>query len=118
MDAATAAAALAAFEQLWKLGGIVAVLLGLLVVFSIAAFIVTVRVYRHMVNRLITVEDDRAIILKVAVVENTSSNIQLLSKVERLCEIQIETLQALRSRPCLIESGINHRPTLPNWEHG
>lgn len=118
MDPATIASLAAAFNELWKLGGIIAVLLAALAGFSIAAFVVAVRIYKHLTARLIAIEDDRALILKVALTENTASNFKVAAKIDDLCDIQKETLGALRSRPCLIESGVQHRPNLPRWEHG
>ena len=106
MDPATAiTAAATTFETLNRVGGVVAVLLGLLVVLVATAIILGARVFRHFAKRLGDVEDSRVHILTTCVSENTHQS-------KRAADTNVEILSALRTRPCLIETGV-HRTPLP-----
>lgn len=106
MDPATAiTAAAATFEQLNRIGGIVAVLLGLLVGLVAVAIFFGAKVFRHMSKRLGDIEDSRVHILTTCISDNTHQS-------KRSADTNIEILSALRTRPCLIETGV-HRTPLP-----
>lgn len=106
MDPATAiTAAAGTFEQLNRVGGIVAVLLGIQVAIFAVAVILGVRAFRHISKRLGDVEDSRVKILTDYVAEGTHQS-------KRSADTNVEILSALRTRPCLIETGV-HRTPLP-----
>lgn len=106
MDPATAiTAAAGTFEQLNRIGGAVAVLLGLLVLLAGVAILLSVRAFKHLTKRLGDVEDSRVRILTECVTESTHQS-------RRAADSNDAILSALRSRPCLIESGV-HRTPLP-----
>ncbi len=107
MDPATAiTAAAGTFETLNRVGGIVAVLLGILVALVAVAIFLAVRAFRHLSTRLGNVEDSRVQILTTCVTENTHQS-------KRAADTNVEILSALRTRPCLIETGVHHRTPLP-----
>ncbi len=106
MDPATAiTTAAATFEQLNRVGGVVAVLLGLLIVLVSVVIILGIKVFRHISKRLGDVEDSRVHILTTCISDNTHQS-------KRAADTNIEILSALRTRPCLIETGV-HRTPLP-----
>lgn len=106
MDPATAiTAAAGTFETLNRIGGAVAVLLGLLVLLCAVAIVLAVRAFKHLTKRLGEVEDSRVKILTECVTENTHQS-------KRAADSNDAILAALRSRPCLIETGV-HRTPLP-----
>lgn len=106
MDPATAiTAAAGTFEQLNRIGGAVAVLMGLLVLLAAVAIVLAVRAFKHVTKRLGDVEDSRVQILTQCVAESTYQS-------KRSADSNDAILAALRSRPCLIETGV-HRTPLP-----
>lgn len=106
MDPATAiTAAAGTFEQLNRVGGIVAVLLGIQVAIFAVAVMLGIRAFRHISKRLGEVEDSRVKILTECVADNAHQS-------RRAADTNDAILAALRTRPCLIETGV-HRTPLP-----
>lgn len=116
MDVAAVAATAEILTNLWKLGGIVAVLLGCLVALAAAVFVVSVKAWRSLAARCQAVEEDRAMILKTCVLENTISNRDIASGMHKMCDYQESMLDVLKARPCLepTPTYAPKKPTLPD----
>jgi hypothetical protein len=117
MDAAAIAATAEILTNLWKLGGIVAVLLGCLVMLAGAVFVVSVKAWRALAARCQQVEEDRALILKTCVLEQTIASRDTSSGMRKMCDYQEEMLDVLKARPCLVESQVHRKPSLPDHMH-
>lgn len=113
MDPGTATAAgLEIFKGLWQIGGIVAVLLALLIILVGVGIMLGVRVFRHMSMRMGAVEDSRVDLLQGCIGENTAAVRHMSGKIDHQTAVIVQQTDAMRSRPCLIESGA-HKTSLP-----
>lgn len=105
---AVAASATKAFQDLWQIGGVVAVLLGILVVFVVAVSFVAVRIYYSLSKRLGQVEDSRVEIARGAIMSATEAMHHMAGKMDASLSLHRDTNAAIRSIPC------NVTPTRPN----
>lgn len=121
MDPATAlGAGVTTLDSLNKIGGAVAVFLGLLVALSVVAIVLAIKAFRHLSTRLGAIEDSRVALLTGCITENTtacramSHDIrEIKTEVIRQTDTIDQQTAAMRTRPCLIESGVHQRTALP-----
>lgn len=114
MDPGTAiGAGITTLDSLNKIGGAVAVLLGLLVLLAAVAIVLSVKAFRHLTVRLGQVEDDRVRLLGGCITENTTVLREVKTEVIRQTATISQQTDAMRSRPCLIETGVHSRTPLP-----
>lgn len=97
---AVAASATKAFQDLWQIGGVVAVLLAILVVFVVSVFVVAVRVYCSLAKRLGEVEDSRVKIATDLVAGATSAMHHVAGKMDTSIALHRETNAAIQAIPC------------------
>lgn len=115
MDAGTAiGVGVTTLDSLNKIGGAVAVLLGLLVLLAAVAIVLAVRAFRHLTMRLGAVEDNRVQLLTGCITENTTVLREVKTEVVRQTDTINQQTQAMRTRPCLVESGAFQRIPLPS----
>lgn len=116
MDPASAAAAASLATELWKLGGIAAVLLAIIVVGGYLMFRFLIGMIRDLGARLNLVQDYQKSELAAVVGANTLSNQAVVVACENLRTMQSQVIDALRVRPCLIETAAYPvvRPALPH----
>lgn len=107
---AVATSATKAFQDLWQIGGVVAVLLGILVVFVVAVFVVAVRVYRSLAKRLGEVEDSRLEMAKGAIVGATEAMHHMAGKMDTTITLHRETNEAIKAIPCVYPLRRNASP--------
>jgi hypothetical protein len=96
-----------AFESIWQIGGVVAALMAMIVALLAIAILLAVRAFRHISGRLGQVEDSRVDLL-VTCIKDTKTAIDAQTAVIR------QQNDAMRGRPCLIETGQHLRPHLPD----
>lgn len=107
---------IAAGTELWKVGGIAAVLLAVIVIGGYLMFRFLIGQIRDLGARLNEVQDRQVQELSAVVAENTKSNLAVVSACDRQGVMHAQVLDALRSRPCLIETG-EHRAVRPPIPH-
>lgn len=103
MDPATATATAAIATELWKVGGIAAVLLAIIVVGAWLMFRFLIGMIKDLGQRLNKVQDYQTKELAFVVGANTASNQAVVVACDNLRATQGQVLDALRVRPCLIE---------------
>lgn len=117
MDPVTATTAITAaantFEQLNRVGGIVAVLLGIQVAIFAVAIVLGVKAFRHISKRLGDTEDSRVHLLTGCIQKNTETMTEVKSEIRIQTNTINQQTEAMRTRPCLVESGVHHRTPLP-----
>lgn len=102
--------------ELWKLGGIAAVLLAVLVAGGWLMFRFFVHLVRDLGRRLDVVQGEQNRELLEVVKANTRSNDAVTAASHETTVALRQMADVLRVRPCLIESGPQPvpRPTLPH----
>jgi hypothetical protein len=95
-----------AFESIWQIGGVVAVLMAMIVILLGVAILLAVRAFKHISGRLGQVEDSRVDLL-VTCITDTKSSIDAQTAVIR------QQTDTMRGRPCLVSTDQYHRPHLP-----
>jgi hypothetical protein len=106
-------AGITTLDKLNQIGGAVAVLLGLLVVAVATGIILAIRAFRHMSTRLGVIEDSRVALLQGCVQDNTKAMGEVKTEIIRQTDTIHQQTAAMRTRPCLIETGVHHRTPLP-----
>lgn len=103
MDPVTA---VSAASEAWKIGGIAAVLLLILVSGGWLMYRFFVQLVRTLGERLNAVEDRQVKELTEVISQNTEA-------FHGLKHSNAEIIAAMRARPCLIETGVMHKPRMP-----
>lgn len=91
--------------ELWKMGGIAAVLLGIIVASGYLMFRFLTAQIRALGERLNQVQDRQVNEISVLVRECTVSNHAVVAACSGLKESHHQVVDALRVRPCLLETG-------------
>jgi hypothetical protein len=104
MDPTSASAAATVATELWKVGGIAAVLLAIIVVGGYLMFRFLIGMIKELGERLSDVQDYQRDHLEKVVQDNTASNHAVVVACDNLRTAQGQVFDALRVRPCLIET--------------
>lgn len=110
MDPATLAAAGKAGLSLYEAGGLALLLLGIIVIGATLMARFLIGMIRELGARLNSVQDDQTKNLTGVIKENTAASRDLREEMAKQTATISAQTEALRGRPCLIESGVMKRP--------
>lgn len=105
----------AAGIELWKIGGIAAVLLAIIVIGAYLMFRFLIKMIHDLGVRLNSVEDHRVNSLQSVIEANVTASHEVVAACRELRSSNEQVVEVLRSRPCLIETSPHPiaRPVLP-----
>lgn len=99
--------------EVYKVGGVVLVLLLLLAAACVYFGKFLVGQVNALSARVSQVETEKTQILVTHLKDNTSGLHEIANQTKRQTDKLEEVVQALRSRPCMVETGTYVKPTLP-----
>lgn len=98
--------AISAGLSLYQAGGFALLLLAIVVIGAALMARFLMAMIRDLGARLNSVQDQQTGLLVGVIKESTA-------QMQRQTEAIEQQTEVLRARPCLVETGIHHRPTLP-----
>jgi len=113
MDPVTAGTAVKAGISIYEAGGFALLLLIIIVIGAALMARFLMSMIRDLGTRLNSVQDKQTGLLVGVVQENTKSNGELRDEIRTQTYAIRQQTAALQSRPCLVETAIIRKPTLP-----